>query len=215
MPPGWKIFYVVSLSAKTMIYKGLMLSPHLADFYLDLKNPLFETAFALLHTRYSTNTTSNWQRAQPFRHLAHNGEINTLQGNENWMHARESTLASDHWPKGLEALRPIIDPSGSDSAKLDNVLELLVHAGRDIHHAMAMLAPEAWENLADIHADRRAFYRYHAALMEPWDGPAGIVFTDGTKVGGYFGSKRSAPHALFDHQRQFGDSHFRSGSGHD
>ncbi len=176
-------FYVVSLSSRTVVYKGLMLSPYLADFYLDLANPHYETALALLHARYSTNTTSNWQRAQPFRMIAHNGEINTLQGNVNWMHARESTLASPFWPDNLEELYPIIDVSGSDSAMLDNVLELLVRAGRDIHHAVAMLAPEAWENLADIDPNRHAFYRYHAALMEPWDGPAAVVFTDGRRLG--------------------------------
>lgn len=174
--------YVVSLSSKTIVYKGLMLSPNLAKFYLDLTNPAYETAIAVFHTRYSTNTTSTWERAQPFRQVAHNGEINTLQGNVNWMKARESTLASPYWPD-LAALRPIIDPAGSDSAMLDNVLELLVHAGREVHHAMAMLAPEAWENLPDMRVDRRAFYRYHAALMEPWDGPAGVVFSDGFHVG--------------------------------
>lgn len=180
---GFENLYVVSLSSKTMVYKGLMLSPNLAKFYLDLTNPDFETAFSVFHTRYSTNTTSTWDRAQPFRQVAHNGEINTLQGNVNWMRARESTLASSFWPDGWRELRPIIDPTGSDSAMLDNVLELLSHAGRDIHHAMAMLAPEAWENLSDMHADRRAFYRYHAALMEPWDGPAGVVFTNGYHIG--------------------------------
>ncbi|MCL4302829.1 MAG: glutamate synthase subunit alpha [Anaerolineae bacterium] len=180
---GLDDFYIVSLSAYTVVYKGLMLSPYLADFYLDLANPLYETALATLHTRYSTNTTSNWQRAQPFRLVAHNGEINTLQGNINWMRARESMLASPFWPDALADLRPIIDPSGSDSAMLDNVLELLLHAGRDIHHSMAMLMPEAWENLLDLDPDRQAFYRYHAALMEPWDGPAGVVFSDGRRVG--------------------------------
>lgn len=180
---GLDDFYIASLSANTVVYKGLMLSPYLADFYLDLANPLYETALAMLHTRYSTNTTSNWQRAQPFRLVAHNGEINTLQGNVNWMCARESTLASSFWPDGLDNLRPIIDPSGSDSAMLDNVLELLLHAGRDIHHSMAMLAPEAWENLLDLDPDRQAFYRYHAALMEPWDGPAAVVFSDGRRIG--------------------------------
>ena len=180
---GLDDFYVVSLSSRTVVYKGLMLSPYLADFYLDLINPLFETAMALLHTRYSTNTTSNWQRAQPFRMVAHNGEINTLQGNENWMQARESTLASPYWSDGLDDLRPIIDPAGSDSAKLDNVLELAVHGGREIDHAVAMLAPEAWENLVDIDPARYDFYRYHAALMEPWDGPAAVVFTDGRRIG--------------------------------
>ncbi|MCG3209157.1 MAG: Ferredoxin-dependent glutamate synthase 1 [Anaerolineae bacterium] len=176
-------YYVASLSSRTVVYKGLMLSPYLADFYLDLTNPLFESALAVVHARYSTNTTSNWTRAQPLRMLAHNGEINTIAGNENWIKARESTLESPHWPHGMADLWPIVDPQGSDSSRLDNVLELLVRAGRDVHHAMAMLAPEAWESLIDIHPDRHAFYRYHAALIEPWDGPAALLFTDGRRVG--------------------------------
>ncbi|RME79181.1 MAG: glutamate synthase subunit alpha [Chloroflexi bacterium] len=173
--------YICSMSARTVVYKGLMLSPYLAEFYADLQNPAYETVFTTFHARYSTNTTSSWKRAQPFRLLAHNGEINTLQGNVNWMRARESTLHSPYWE--LDDLRPIIDPTGSDSAMLDNVLELLTRAGRDIHHAVAMLAPEAWENLLDIDPERKAFYRYHAALMEPWDGPAAVVFTDGRRLG--------------------------------
>ncbi len=176
-------FYTVSLSAQTVVYKGLMLSPYLGDFYPDLIDPRFESALAVIHTRYSTNTTSNWQRAQPFRMVAHNGEINTLQGNLNWMRARESTLASPYWPAQDDGLKPVIGTSGSDSGRLDNVLEMLVRAGRDIHHSMAMLVPEAWESLLDIHPDQHAFYRYHAALMEPWDGPAAIMFTDGRRVG--------------------------------
>ncbi|HMR63326.1 MAG TPA: glutamate synthase-related protein [Anaerolineae bacterium] len=176
-------FYVVSLSAQTIVHKGLMLSPYLADFYQDLTHPLYESAIATVHTRYSTNTASTWRRAQPFRMIAHNGEINTLQGKVNWMRARVSTLASALWPEGLEVLHPIIYDGGSDSGKFDNVLELIVRAGREIHHSMAMLAPEAWENLTHIDAERRAFYRYHAALMEPWDGPAALVFSDGKRVG--------------------------------
>jgi glutamate synthase (ferredoxin) len=180
---GLDDFYVASLSAQTVVYKGLMLSPYLGDFYLDLTDPRFESAMAVIHTRYSTNTTSNWQRAQPFRMIAHNGEINTLQGNVNWMRARESTLKAPFWAAVQDDLGSIIDPGGSDSGQLDNVLELLVRSGRDIHHSVAMLAPEAWENLINIHPDRHAFYRYHAALMEPWDGPAAIIFTDGRRVG--------------------------------
>ncbi|MCB0165362.1 MAG: glutamate synthase subunit alpha [Anaerolineae bacterium] len=180
---GFQDYYVVSLSARTVVYKGLMLSPYLADFYLDLTNPLYETALATVHTRYSTNTTSTWRRAQPFRMIAHNGEINTLQGNVNWMKARISSLASPYWPDGLDALQPIIGIDGSDSAMFDNVLELIVRGGRDIYHSVAMLAPEAWENIVDMDPQLQAFYRYHAALMEPWDGPAAIVFTDGRRVG--------------------------------
>jgi glutamate synthase (ferredoxin) len=180
---GLDDFYVVSLSSQTVVYKGLMLSTCLGQFYLDLLNPLYESALALIHTRYSTNTTSIWRRAQPFRMIAHNGEINTLQGNVNWMRARESTLRAAFWTDTPDEVGPIIDTTGSDSGQVDNVLELLVRGGRDIHHSVAMLAPEAWENLPDIHPDRHAFYRYHAALMEPWDGPAAIVFSDGRRVG--------------------------------
>jgi glutamate synthase (ferredoxin) len=180
---GLDELYLTSLSDQTVVYKGLMLSPYLGDFYLDLVDPRFETAIAVMHARYSTNTTSNWQRAQPFRMIAHNGEINTLQGNVNWMRARESSLAAADWFKGWDDLGSVIDPSGSDSGQLDNVLELLVRSGREIQHSMAMLAPEAWESLIDIHPDRHAFYRYHAALMEPWDGPAAVMFTDGRRVG--------------------------------
>lgn len=175
--------YIASLSARTVVYKGLMLSPYLADFYLDLQNPACETAIALLHTRYSTNTAPVWKRAQPLRLVAHNGEINTVQGNYNWMRARESTLKSSYWTDGLSDVSPIIDPTGSDSAMLDNVLELLTRAGRAIHHGMTMLAPKAWETLPGLNPNVQAFYRYHAALMEPWDGPAGVVFTDGVRVG--------------------------------
>ncbi|MCB0209319.1 MAG: glutamate synthase subunit alpha, partial [Anaerolineae bacterium] len=178
-----KDYYIVSLSAQTVVYKGLMLSPYLAHFYLDLTNPLYETAIATVHTRYSTNTTSTWRRAQPFRMIAHNGEINTLQGNINWMKARVSNLASHYWPNGLDDLQPIISAEGSDSAMFDNVLELIVNSGRDIHHSVAMLAPEAWENIVDMDPLLQSFYRYHAGLMEPWDGPAAIVFTDGRRVG--------------------------------
>jgi glutamate synthase (ferredoxin) len=180
---GLTDLYVASLSAQTVVYKGLMLSPYLSEFYLDLNEPAYESALATFHARYSTNTASNWQRAQPFRLLAHNGEINTLQGNVNWMSARAGTLASPDWPAGLADMQPIIDLSGSDSAMVDNVLELLTRAGRDLPHSMAMLMPEAWENLVDMHPDRHAFYRYHAALLEPWDGPAAVVFSDGRKVG--------------------------------
>ncbi|MEM7344707.1 MAG: glutamate synthase-related protein, partial [Chloroflexota bacterium] len=180
---GFQEFYVVSLSAHTLVYKGLMLSPYLADFYLDLANPAFESAFALVHTRYSTNTAPSWQRAQPLRMLAHNGEINTVQGNVNWMKARESTLKSPFWPDDLADIRPLIDLEGSDSAMLDNVLELLTWGGRKVHHNIAMLVPEAWENMGDIYPGRRDFYRYHAGLMEPWDGPAALVFTDGQRIG--------------------------------
>ena len=176
-------FYVASLSSHTMVYKGLTRADMLADFYPDLQNPQFTTAIAVFHQRYSTNTTPAWERAQPFRFLCHNGEINTLQGNIRWMHAREPLLASPRWGQVLQELLPVIDNEGSDSAMLDNVLELLVRSGRDIRHAMLMLIPEAWEHLDDYPPERRAFYHYHALLMEPWDGPAAVTFTDGRIVG--------------------------------
>ncbi len=180
--------YVPSFSSRTVVYKGLLLGSHLADFYLDLRDPDFTTAIAVYHQRYSTNTFPTWERAQPFRMLSHNGEINTLQGNVNWMRAREQaiTLPDDFLPGGAPPMRdllPVIDESGSDSAMLDNTLELLVMAGRDIRHAAAMLVPEAWEKIPDIDPALRAFYQYHSCLMEPWDGPAALAFSDGTIVG--------------------------------
>ena len=165
---GIEGFYIPSLSHRTIVYKGLMASPQLRGFYPDLLNPDFETPLAVFHQRYSTNTLPNWFLAQPFRWLAHNGEINTIQGNRNWMRARE---------------KDVITPGGSDSASLDNVLEFLVHSGKDIWHAVMMLIPEAWENMPEIDPQLRAFYEYHACLMEPWDGPAAVAFTDGIVVG--------------------------------
>jgi glutamate synthase (ferredoxin) len=176
-------FYVPSLSSRTVVYKGLMLAPQLPAFYTDLRDPDYETALALFHQRYSTNTLPNWQLAQPFRFLAHNGEINTLQGNRNWMRARESELTSSVWGGSVEALRPVVWEAGSDSSSLDNALELLDLSGRGVLHAMLMLVPSAWENDADMDPALRDFYRYHACLTEPWDGPAALSFTDGVTVG--------------------------------
>ena len=176
-------FYVASLSSRTVVYKGLLRASVVADFYQDLTQEDYTTAIAVFHQRYSTNTFPTWERAQPFRLLCHNGEINTLQGNITWMQAREADLASPRWGEAIEDLKPVIDTSGSDSAMLDNALELLVRSGRDIRHAMLMLIPEAWEELDDYPPERRAFYHYHAMLMEPWDGPAAVTFTDGRIVG--------------------------------
>ena len=176
-------FYAASLSSRTIVYKGLLRAPAVADFYLDLQDPTYTTAIAVFHQRYSTNTFPTWERAQPFRLLCHNGEINTLQGNINWMRAREADLASPLWGEAIEDLKPVIDLNGSDSAMLDNALELLVRSGRDIRHAMLMLIPEAWEHIDDYPPERRAFYHYHAMLMEPWDGPAAVTFTDGRIAG--------------------------------
>jgi glutamate synthase (ferredoxin) len=178
-------FYVPSLSARSIVYKGLMLGTNLAEFYADLRDPLFTTALAVYHQRYSTNTFPTWERAQPFRLLSHNGEINTIMGNANWMRSREVDLrleAAQELAAPVEVV-PVIDMSGSDSAMLDNALELLVVGGRDVRHALSMLVPEAWEKIADLPPAWRAFYQYHAQLIEPWDGPAALTFSDGRVVG--------------------------------
>ncbi len=172
--------YIPSFSSLTLVYKGLMLGSQLSVYYPDLADPSYRTAIALFHQRYATNTFPNWQRAQPFRLLAHNGEINTLQGNINWMRAREQGFGHDGW---AEAIRPIIDRNGSDSAMLDNVVEALVRSGRQLRHVLMMLLPEAWEHIPDLPAARRDFYRYHRCLSEPWDGPAALVFSDGRMAG--------------------------------
>jgi len=177
--------YIPSCSCRTVVYKGLLVAPQLSLFYRDLSDPDFTSAIAVFHQRYSTNTFPNWFLAQPFRFLGHNGEINTLQGNRNWMAAREPELSCKRWGKELTELFPIVQPGGSDSMSLDNVLELLMMSGRDVLHAMMMLVPDAWQGMRDIDIDPavRAFYQYHAMLMEPWDGPAALAFTDGTVVG--------------------------------
>jgi glutamate synthase domain-containing protein 2/glutamate synthase domain-containing protein 1/glutamate synthase domain-containing protein 3 len=176
-------FYVVSLSSRTITYKGMFFAPHLEQFYADLRDRRFTSAIALIHQRYSTNTFPSWALAQPFRWIAHNGEINTVRGNVNKMAARESLLRSDLFGDEIEKLQPVITPGLSDSGMFDNVLELLVEAGRPIEHAMMMMVPEAFGPKYHISQDKRAFYEYHAAIMEPWDGPAAIAFTDGVKVG--------------------------------
>ncbi len=171
--------YVVSLSFRTVTYKALCAADQLAAFYADLRDPALAVPFGVFHQRFSTNTAPSWERAQPFRLLCHNGEINAIQGNVNWMRAREGRLGSDD----DALLAPVVDPRGSDSAMLDNVLELLVRGGRDVRHSLAMLVPEAWEGNAELDPAVRDFYRYHAGLCEPWDGPAALVFTDGRVVG--------------------------------
>jgi glutamate synthase domain-containing protein 2/glutamate synthase domain-containing protein 1/glutamate synthase domain-containing protein 3 len=172
-------FSVPSLSARTLVYKGLFVGSDLGGFYRDLTDPDCQSALAIFHQRYSTNTFPTWALAQPFRRLAHNGEINTLLGNRGWMRAREPELTASVWGDAVADLLPVIDPHGSDSASLDNLLELLEVSGRDICQAMAVLLPEAWEQLAQMPAALRAFYAYHAPLFEPWDGPAAIAFSDG------------------------------------
>ncbi|MBV9947406.1 MAG: glutamate synthase subunit alpha, partial [Myxococcales bacterium] len=164
--------YPASLSSKTIVYKGLALPERLDAFYLDLREEETRSKLALVHSRFSTNTFPTWQRAHPYRRIAHNGEINTLRGNQTWMRAREALLKSEAFGEHIEDFRPIIRPGGSDSASLDNVVDFLVAGGRSIPHVMMMLVPEAWEQNEDMPPERRAFYAYHSALVEPWDGPA-------------------------------------------
>jgi glutamate synthase (ferredoxin) len=178
-----KMFYVLSLSHKTIIYKGMLNSSQLAAYYPDLRDPDMETALAMVHSRFSTNTFPSWNRAHPYRYLCHNGEINTLRGNVNWMHARESLFASDLFGDDIKKILPVIDQNGSDSAMFDNALELLVLAGRSLPHAVMMMIPEPWGGDSHMSPEKKAFYEYHASLMEPWDGPASIAFTDGVRVG--------------------------------
>ena len=175
--------YFPSLSCRTLIYKGMLTTPQLAEFFPDLRDERVESALALVHSRFSTNTFPSWPLAHPFRYIAHNGEINTVQGNRNWMQAREALLSSDLLPGDLERIFPICTPGASDSATFDEVLELLHMGGYSLPHAVLMMIPEAWENHTLMSEDTRAFYRYHASLIEPWDGPASIAFTDGTVMG--------------------------------
>jgi glutamate synthase (NADPH/NADH) large chain len=180
---GAEYWYVASLSMKTLVYKGMLTTEQVDQYFPELKNPLMETALALVHSRFSTNTFPSWERAHPYRYLAHNGEINTLRGNINWMHARQALFESEVFGDDIKKILPIINPNGSDSSMFDNTLELLVLAGRPLAHAMMMLIPEPWSNHESMDPDRRAFYQYHSCLMEPWDGPASMAFTDGRQIG--------------------------------
>ena len=175
--------YFPSLSSRTIVYKGMLTTGQLEDFFPDLSDPLLKSPFALVHSRFSTNTFPSWPLAHPYRFIAHNGEINTVKGNRNWMAAREALLESELIPGDLRRLFPIVDPNGSDSASFDEVLELLYLGGRSLPHAVLMMIPEAWENHESMSQLRRDFYRFHASLMEPWDGPACITFTDGKQIG--------------------------------
>jgi glutamate synthase domain-containing protein 2/glutamate synthase domain-containing protein 1/glutamate synthase domain-containing protein 3 len=176
-------FYIPSLSSRTIIYKGLLLAPQIAKFYGELSDPTVTSALCLVHQRFSTNTFPSWQLAHPYRYVAHNGEINTVRGNVSWMRARQSVLASPLFGDDIKKLFPIITPGGSDSASFDNAVELLYQAGRSLPHAMAMMVPESWAGNPHMKPEKRAFYEYHASLMEPWDGPAAILFTDGRVIG--------------------------------
>ena len=181
--PGLAEFYMPSLSTRTIVYKGLLLAGQVGTFYKDLTNPLCESALALVHQRFSTNTFPSWKLAHPYRFIAHNGEINTVRGNVNWMYARRRSMESPLLGADLDKMWPLIPHGQSDTACLDNALELLVAGGYPLSHAMMMLIPEAWAGHQDMDPARRAFYEYHAALMEPWDGPAAIAFTDGRQIG--------------------------------
>jgi glutamate synthase (NADPH/NADH) large chain len=178
-------FYVTALSSQVMIYKGQLTPAQVTDYFrADIADPDFTSHLALVHSRFSTNTFPNWNRAQPFRYLAHNGEINTRGGNVNWMRAREGMFASERFPgKEIEEIKPVIEPDGSDSADFDNCLELLIQSGRTLPRAVMMMIPEAWQNHESMDPRRRAFYEYHSCLMEPWDGPASVAFTDGNFIG--------------------------------
>ncbi|MHB9031341.1 MAG: glutamate synthase subunit alpha, partial [Candidatus Latescibacterota bacterium] len=182
--PEYAQFYLPSLSSRTLVYKGFMNGADLPRFYPDLGDKDFRSRFAVIHQRYSTNTFPSWSLAHPFRFVAHNGEINTLSGNRNHMRSREADMASTLFGADLEKILPVIAPGGSDSATFDNVLELLVMAGRSLPHAVMMMIPEAWGAKYLMSEDKRAFYEYHAAFMEPWDGPAAMIFTDGRYLGG-------------------------------
>jgi glutamate synthase (NADPH/NADH) large chain len=176
-------FYVTSMSSRTVVYKGMMLANQVGAYYLDLQDERFASALALVHQRFSTNTFPTWDLAHPFRMICHNGEINTLRGNVNWMAARRYTMRSEVLGEDLDTIWPLIPEGQSDSACFDNALELLVMGGYSLGHAMMLLVPEAWAGNKLMDPERRAFYEYHAALMEPWDGPAAVAFTDGRQIG--------------------------------
>ena len=177
-------FYLPSLSSRTIIYKGLLLAEQLAGFYQELEDPDMESALAMVHQRFSTNTFPTWELAQPFRVLAHNGEINTVRGNAAWMSAREQLFKGEVFGEDVRHILPTITPGGSDTAMLDNTAELLLQAGRSLPHVMMMLVPEAWQNDEQMPEHKKAFYEYHSCLVEPWDGPAALAFTDGKRIGG-------------------------------
>ncbi len=181
--PGSHYWYVASLSYKTLVYKGMLNTAQVASYFPDLSDKSMESALALVHSRFSTNTFPSWERGHPYRYLAHNGEINTLRGNINWMRARQAMFESPHFGDDLKKILPVINTDGSDSAMFDNCLELLVMAGRSLPHAVMMMIPEPWTNHESMSDEKKAFYEYHSCLMEPWDGPASIAFTDGRKIG--------------------------------
>lgn len=180
---GGEYFYVCSLSYRTIIYKGMLMSEQVELFFPELSHPAVESALALVHSRFSTNTFPSWDRAHPYRFVAHNGEINTLRGNISWMHARQAVCESELFGADIKKILPVIQPDGSDSAMFDNCLEFLVLGGRSLPHAVMMMIPEPWSNHESMTDEKKAFYEYHSCMMEPWDGPASIAFTDGSQIG--------------------------------
>ncbi|MEB3310224.1 MAG: glutamate synthase large subunit [Snowella sp.] len=176
-------WYVASLSARTLVYKGMLMPVQVGAYYPDLHDPDMDSALALVHSRFSTNTFPSWERSHPYRYIAHNGEINTMRGNINWMHARQSLFESPLFGKDMEKIKPVINVEGSDSTIFDNALELLYLSGRSLPHSVMMMIPEPWTAHESMSAEKKAFYKYHSCLMEPWDGPASIAFTDGTMMG--------------------------------
>ncbi len=176
-------WYAPSLSCRTIVYKGMLMPVQVGQYFPELHDPEMESALALVHSRFSTNTFPSWERSHPYRYIAHNGEINTLRGNINWMRARESLLASPLFGEDMKKVLPIVNTNGSDSAMFDNVFELLVMGGRSLPHAMMMMIPEPWAGHESMSEEKKAFYEYHSCLMEPWDGPASVAFTDGTMIG--------------------------------
>ncbi|MGH7128775.1 MAG: glutamate synthase subunit alpha, partial [Planctomycetaceae bacterium] len=177
------MFYVCSLSTKVLIYKGMLTPGQVTPYFPDLQDPDYKSHLAMVHSRFSTNTFPSWDRAQPNRFMSHNGEINTLRGNMNWMFARQGVMQSELWGEEIRKLFPIIEPHCSDSGNFDNALEFLYHSGRTLQEAVMMMIPEAWQNHHAMPDDKRAFYEFHSALQEPWDGPASISFTDGKYIG--------------------------------
>ena len=192
-------FYIPSFSSRTIVYKGLLLANQIGEFYNELLDPDTTSALCLVHQRFSTNTFPTWQLAHPFRYLCHNGEINTVRGNVNWMNARQPVLASPYFEISRSCSR-LFKPDVSDSAALDNAVELLTMAGRSLPHVMAMLIPEAWDADPSMPDEKRAFYEYHASLMEPWDGPAAVAFTDGRMIGATLDRNGLAARALSGHK---------------
>ena len=204
-------FYIASLSAATVVYKGLLTAPQIPNYYRDLADPAVKSALCLVHSRFSTNTFPSWKLAHPYRYLAHNGEINTLCGNRNWMRARSKTLSSDLFGEDLPKIFPLVSDTGSDSATIDNALQFLVQGGRSLAHSVVMLIPEAWNKDIRMDPDKRGFYEYHSCLMEPWDGPASIAFTDGTRIGAVLDRNGLASFPLCGHQGKPGGDGLRSG----